>query len=264
MTTTSRTELERLRTLRRELLERTTSRAEPFAHGTAFFTPEHPTKWDLNLLLVECAPPELSAQLLIDDADRLQGPAGLLHRRIELADGGDRLRPDFEAAGWSIDHLLLMVLRPDADQRGNASPANVREVGFEGVRPLAEMWQQELTPPVEAGLSAELADADAATALALSARGFLAERDGRPAAYAMLLQAAEGVGELDQVYTAPEHRGAGLASAVVRAAIAASRERGDELTYIVADAEDWPFRLYERLGFEMVGTRYEVTRKPPE
>ena len=264
MTTKSKTELERLRALRRELLERTTSRAEPFAHGTAFFTPEHPTKWDLNLLLVEHAPPELSAQQLIAEAERLQGPAGLSHRRIELAEGGDRMRSDFEAAGWSIDHLLLMVLRPGADERGEAKPASVREVDYDGLRPLAEMWQKELTPPVQADRSAELADADAATAQALAARGFLAERDGRPAGYAMLLQAAEGVSEIDQVYTAPEHRGSGLASAVVRAAITAARERGDELTYILADAEDWPFRLYERLGFEMVGTRYEVTRKPPD
>lgn len=260
---TTRTELERLRALRRQLLERTTSRAEPSAHGTAFFTLEHPAKWDLNLLLVDNVPPGLDAQALIDEADRLQGAAGLHHRRIELAAGGDRLRADFDAAGWSIDHLLLMVLRPGADRRGEASPTSVREVDFDGVRPLAERWQQELATPNQTDQSAELADADAATARALSARGFLAERAGQPAAYALLLQAGEGVGEVDQVYTAPEHRGAGLASAVVRAAIAASLQRGDELTYVVGDAEDWPFRLYERLGFEMVGTRYQLTRKPP-
>lgn len=262
MTTTNRSELERLRALRREQLERTTSRSEPFAHGTAFFTPEHPTKWDVNVLLIESVPPELDAQALIEQANRLQGAAGLAHRRLELAEGGDRLRPQFDAAGWSIDHLLLMVLRPGADQRGEASPANVREVDFDGVRPLAERWQRDSTSPGQPDLAAEIADADADRVQALSARMFLTERDGQPAAYALLLQVAEGVSEVDQVYTAPEHRGAGMASAVVRAAIAASLERGDELTYILADAEDWPFRLYERLGFETIGTRYEVTRKP--
>jgi ribosomal protein S18 acetylase RimI-like enzyme len=264
MTTKSKTELERLRALRREQLERSTSRNEPSAYGTAFFTPEHPTKWDVNVLLVDHVAPGVGTQELIEEAERLQGAAGLAHRRLELADGGDRLRVEFDTAGWSVDHLLLMVLRPDADRRGEASPANVREVGFEDVRPLAERWQRENTSPSQPDQAREIADADADRVKALSARMFLAERDGQAAAYALLLQVSEGVAEVDQVYTAPEHRGAGMASAVVRAAIAASLERGDELTYILADAEDWPFRLYERLGFETVGTRYEITRKPPD
>lgn len=262
MTTTSRTELERLRALRRDQLERTTSRSEPFAYGTAFFTPEHPGKWDVNVLLVDSVPPDLEAQALMDEAERLQGAARLAHRRLELAEGGDRLRPDFDAARWSIDHLLLMVLRPGADERGEAAPADVREVGFDGVRPLAERWQREAASPGQPDNAVEVVDADADRARAESARAFLAERDGEPAAYALLLQVADGVSEIDQVFTAPEHRGAGLASAVVRAAIAAAQGRGDTLTYILADAEDWPFRLYERLGFETVGTRYELTRKP--
>jgi GNAT superfamily N-acetyltransferase len=260
MTTTTRTELERLRGVRRAQLERVTSRAEPFAHGTAFFTPEHALKWDLNLLLVDRVAPGLDARELLAFADRLQGRAGLRHRKLELAEGGEHLRADFEAAGWSIDHLLLMVLRRGADRRGATGPVRVREVGHDAVRPLAERWHNELLSP---GSAAELTEADAAAARVLGARCFLAERNGAPGAYALLLDDGDGVGEVDQVFAAPEHRGAGLASAVVRAATAASLERGDELTFLVADAEDWPRLLYERLGFEMVGTRFEFTRKPP-
>lgn len=263
MTTTSRTELERLRALRSDQLERTTSRSEPFAHGTAFFTPEHPAKWDVNVLLVDRVAPELEAQALMDEAERLQGAAGLAHRRLELSEGGDRLRPDFDAAGWSIDHLLLMVARPGADRRGEAAHADAREVDFDRVRPLAERWQRDAASPGQPDQSVEVVDADADRARVESARMFLAERDEEPAAYALLLQVADGVSEIDQVYTAPEHRGAGMASAVVRAAMAAASERGDTLIYLLADAEDWPFRLYERLGFDTVGTRYEFTRKPP-
>jgi GNAT superfamily N-acetyltransferase len=259
MPTTTRSELERLRGVRRAQLERVSSRAEPFAHGTAFFTPEHALKWDLNLLLVDRVPPGLGAQELMTDADRLQGRAGLRHRKLELAEGGEHLRTDFEAAGWSVDHLLLMLLRRGADRRGATAPVSVREVGHDAVRPLAERWHSEL---LSSGSATELTEADAAAARLLSARSFLAERDGAPAAYALLLDDGDGVGEVDQVYAAPEHRGAGLASAVVRAAAGASLERGDELTFLVADAEDWPRVLYDRLGFEMVGTRFEFTRKP--
>ena len=74
MGATGTTEQERLRAYRRALFERTATRAEPFAHGVAFFTPEHPTKWDLNLLFVEDAT-GLSAEELLAEAERLQAPA---------------------------------------------------------------------------------------------------------------------------------------------------------------------------------------------
>ena len=250
------TELERLRAHRRALFERSTTRSEPFPDGVAFFTPAHPTKWDRNLLLVEDAT-GLSAAELIAEAERLQAPAGLRHRKIECHRGGDALVDDFKAAGWSADRVVVMVLRPGADQRGEAH-ALVREVEFPAVRSLMEQWYGEAMSEAEAR---DLADADADTAQTSGARFFLAERDGLPAACCMLLP-GDGVGQVEEVYTAKPYRGARLASAVVRAAIAAARERGDDLIMIMADAEDWPQRLYERLGFETVDEYRSFTRKP--
>jgi hypothetical protein len=43
--------------------------------------------------------------------------------------------------------------------------------------------------------------------------------------------------------------------------VAESHAAGDDLTFLVADADDWPQRLYERLGFETVG-RYARFLKP--
>ena len=64
--------------------------------------------------------------------------------------------------------------------------------------------------------------------------------------------------------TRPESRGQGLASAVVMAAARASRERGDDLTFIVADADDWPWKLYEGLGFDRVGEVCDFLKKPDQ
>ena len=250
------TDLARLRAHRQAQFERTTSRAEPFAHGTAYFTPEHPTKWDLNLLLVDDAA-GLSAEVLLAEAERLQAPAGLRHRKIEVQRGADALVEGFGAAGWTPERVVVMLLRPDADQRG-AAQAAVREVEFAAVRSLMEQWYGEAMSAAEAR---DLADADADSALTSGARYFLTERDGEPAACCMLL-AGDGVGQVEEVYTAKPYRGAGLASAVVRIAIAAARERGDDLIMILADADDWPQRLYERLGFETVDTYRSFTRKP--
>jgi len=195
---------------------------------------------------------------MMAEAERLQGPAGLRHRKIEFLQGGDELIPAFQAAGWSADRLVVMVLDPEADRRGDA-PASVREVAFDAVRELAGQWYREGMSAAEAR---DLVEADADTATARPTRFFLAERDGEPAAYCMLLGDA-GIGEVESVYTSLAHRGGGLASAVVRAAIAASQERGDDLITIAADAADWPQHLYERLGFRTVDRRRAFTRKPP-
>ena len=84
--TRTKPELARLRAYRRALFERITARAEPFEHGVAVFTPAHPTKWDLNLLIVDDAS-GVTAEELIAEAERLQAPAGLRHRKIEAAAG---------------------------------------------------------------------------------------------------------------------------------------------------------------------------------
>jgi predicted GNAT family acetyltransferase len=109
--------------------------------------------------------------------------------------------------------------------------------------------------------SRRLADSDADAGVRTGARYFLVERE-EPAACCELLTTGDGVGQVESVYTAIGHRGHGLASAVVRAAIAAAHERGDDLVMIMADAEDWPQRLYERLGFETVDIYRMFTRKP--
>jgi GNAT superfamily N-acetyltransferase len=253
---TTTTELARLRAHRRALFEHSTGRVEPFAHGVAYFTPAHPTKWDLNLLVVEDAS-QASAEELLAEAERLQAPAGLRHRKIEIHAGGEPLVGAFKAAGWSAERLVVMLLRPGADQLGEA-PAEVREVEFPAVRELMEQWYGEAMSAAEAR---DLADADADTALTSGARFFLTERDGLPAACCMLLP-GDGIGQVEEVYAAKPFRGHGLGSAVVRTAIAEAQERGDELIMIMADANDWPQQLYERLGFETVDEYRTFTRKP--
>jgi GNAT superfamily N-acetyltransferase len=257
--TRTATEQARLRAYRRASFERLTSRAEPFAHGVAVFTPAHPTKWDLNLLVVDDAT-GVSAETLIAEAERLQAPAGLRHRKLEVLAGGDALVAGFEAAGgWTAERVVVMALREGADQRGETPPAEVREVGFDAIRGLMEQWYGETMSAAEAR---DLADSDAGTARDGHTRCFLAERDGEPAACCQLL-GFDGIGQVEEVYTAARHRGAGLASAVVRTAIAAAHERGDDLVMILADADGWPQKLYERLGFRTVDAYRSFTRKPP-
>ena len=71
--------------------ERITTGPSRSRTGVAVFTPEHPTKWDLNLLVVDDAT-GVSAEELIAEAERLQAPAGLRHRKIEVPERRRRAR----------------------------------------------------------------------------------------------------------------------------------------------------------------------------
>lgn len=97
-------------------------------------------------------------------------------------------------------------------------------------------------------------------AAALPTRLFAAEAEGKLVAHAELYS-HDGVGQVEDVVTLEPYRGRGLARALVLRAAAESRAAGNVLTFLVAYADDWPRRLYERLGFETVG-RYARYLKP--
>src|SRR5205814_2185438 len=91
--------------------------------------------------------------------------------------------------------------------------------------------------------------------------GLLAgEAAGRLVAHSELY-CEDGIGQVENVFTLPDYRGRGLVRSLVLHAVAESHTAGNELTFLVADADDWPQRLYERLGFETVG-RYARFLKP--
>lgn len=62
--------------------------------------------------------------------------------------------------------------------------------------------------------------------------------------------------------THPDHRGRGYASAVVLRAVHEALGAGNDLVFLVADDEDWPKLLYERLGFEPLGRRWSFLKTP--
>jgi len=89
---------------------------------------------------------------------------------------------------------------------------------------------------------------------------FAAEADGRLVAHAELYS-EDGVGQVENVLTLPDYRGRGLARSLVLHAVAESHAAGNDLTFLVADADDWPEQLYERLGFETVGRYARFLRR---
>jgi ribosomal protein S18 acetylase RimI-like enzyme len=83
--------------------------------------------------------------------------------------------------------------------------------------------------------------------------------DGVAASWCVLYE-EDGIGQIDDVVTLGRHRRQGYGKAVVQAALGASIENGNEMTFLVADDDDWPKKMYAGLGFEPLGRRFEFTR----
>ena len=81
--------------------------------------------------------------------------------------------------------------------------------------------------------------------------------DGEPFSWCDL-RLGDAIAQVEDVGTAPEHTGQGYASGTV---LGAAHAAGDRLVFLIADADDWPHRLYERLGFEAIGRRTQFLRR---
>jgi GNAT superfamily N-acetyltransferase len=225
---------------------------EPWAHGTVVRATNLPKYYDLNVLRVE-SDPGMSARELIAFAD--EALAGLEHRRIDVEDAalGESLRAAFEHEGWLTERLVWM-LHEAAPPPG--PKVAVEEVPYDDVHELRVAWHFEDFPDLDP--SAYLEQARSIAPL-LRTRVLAVQERGRPVAYAQLNRMG-GAAEIAQVFVHPEYRGAGLGTAVTRAAIEAAGDP-DELL-IVADDEGRPKELYRRLGFRPAWVAFEMLRLP--
>ena len=232
------------------------TREEPFAHGTALFDERLPRRWDSNYLLVERLPVDVNAELLAEEAERLQGAAGLQHRKLEVRDeaAGARLEPEFRRLGWTVNRHVLMAQSRDPDQPVDTTI--VREVGAEALRePRAEQlrtydWARDDDVLEQLHRAKELLSERVTT------RFFAVEGDGRTVAWTDLYLAGD-TAQIEDVGTLEPYRGRGYARSLVLHAADEARRAGADLVFLVADDEDWPKELYRKLGFDELGRVYE-------
>ncbi len=198
---------------------------------------------------------------VLDFADSAFAGRGLTHRKIDVLDDGlgRHLGPDLVQAGYEASPVLIMVTsrapgRPPPDVRVEVvDEAEIRRLVAKGWRIEAADFTDETVRQLvdrrdaldRAGAVTRLAVRDPAT--------------DAPVAKADLL-VIDGVAEVDDVLTLPDHRGRGYASALVIEAVARALAGGADLVYLEAAEDDWPKELYGRLGFTTVGSVHEHTR----
>ena len=246
-------ELERAAAFEDALIEAAAERIEPVRLGSAVFTDSLPVVWSLNLLRVDVS--SASVEEITAEAERLQGGAGLEHRRVAIQDetAGKNLEEGFNALGWKPDVFLFMVPRREPNRAVDTS--GVVEIGREELRPIREAILGEWLGDVNGEVMRQIGESDRRFAEAGNARHFAVVVDGEPVSSTDLFSDGR-TAQIEDVGTLPDHRGAGHASAVVMKALEEARAMGHDFIFLVADARDWPKEMYRRLGFDAVGEKY--------
>lgn len=228
--------------------------------GRSLLCPALPLIWDANVALIER--PGLDAGAVAAAAEEALSAFG--HRTVIVADEaeGARLATEIGALpDWEAEVNSLLVWPQGATPPGPGDAAETTLAGCEGLR-------REL---ILSGFPAEMKDREETAeqllgwgrrqARACGDRWFVAPPEC-PASACCLFQ-SDGIGQIEDVATLAEARGRGHARAAIHAALGASCAAGDKLAFIVADAEDWPRRLYARLGFVECGFLHVLRRPAP-
>jgi predicted GNAT family acetyltransferase len=150
-----------------------------------------------------------------------------------------------------------MIARRKPDRPVDLSPA--KEVSIEELEPvLAEGIRSEPFGKDEEVVRQLVANKRVVVG-ARDTAFFAARIDGVIGSYCDLYS-DRSTGQIEAVMTLEQFRNRGLARATVSCALAASRAAGHDLTFIMADRDDWPKELYRKLGFDEIGRVYEFVR----
>jgi uncharacterized protein (DUF952 family)/GNAT superfamily N-acetyltransferase len=211
--------------------------------------PRVPASYEHNAVWLAGSPTaaevETAGDLVLADAT---------HRRVVLSSP-----PPDGLDGWDVDEERILVL--DAST-SIAAPAEgtVTPVTSEVMAGLwGPSWRRDLPHATDDAIGDLLRrEAFAHAHLWVVDLAVLGD-DGVPVAGTQL-RIDGATAAIEAVLCDPDHRGRGLATALVADAVRRARAAGCDLVWLLAYAEDWPRRWYERLGFVDVGARWVAHR----
>ena len=180
------------------------------------------------------------------------------HRRVILEQGDDATGGRRSTRhGYVLSTHLVLAHAREPDRRVDTSM--VQEVEFERLVPvrtattIAEPWGDD-------EIAAQLNDAKRLIMRAVSTRFFAAIVDDRVVAYCEVRSDGR-TAQIEDVEAVRAYRGRGLGRAIVQHALDEAR-RDHDVVFLEALADDWPRRLYAKLGFDAVDRRDFLTKFP--
>jgi len=248
------------------MLEHSGSQVED--HGTHLVvrTPDNPTYWWGNYLLLPIAPA---------DADEARGWVAAFEREFPTArhrtfgvDGRDGTRDDLAAFGeLGLDLDVSSVMTATAVHE---PPHPNRDATYRRLTGDSD-WQQQIEldlageEPGTHSVEFVTARAEAEHRLVDSGYGawWGAFEDGRLLASMGLFTASPGLARFQNVKTHPDARGRGLAGSLVhRVSEYGFAELGAHTLVMVADPEYLAIRIYRSVGFADTERQLQAERKP--
>jgi GNAT superfamily N-acetyltransferase len=237
------------------VFERAAEHVTTVGGATVVSTPSLPLARHLNRVVVH------GGDL---DADAVEALAaehlGTLPERLVVVDdetAGERLAAELPARGWELDRLMLL------GRDGGVPPPEAgmlaEEVPYGHVRGLRDEWIRGSPWAKTDELIRQVHEADRRLTAGTATRSFAAFEQGRPLAYALLIDGGRD-GMLEDVYTTPEARGRGLATGVIAAVLHASRAERHEAVFVPTEAGGRAQALYERLGFVPLAVQHRFAK----
>lgn len=214
-----------------------------------------PDVFSLNCLHV--TRPAAVAEILrsVDEAG-----AGLSYRHIVAEDlqVARELEASLRPGGWKVEREVLMALAGPPGREVDTRA--VTELGAEEMLELMRRWWAEVGVTASASETAQLAECTRREGALWNEVVFGARDESGAAVAVTKLRSKGATGWVEDVYTVPEARERGLARMLVTHATRLARAAGNDLTFIIADDDDWPKHLYEEIGFRATGRRWAFHR----
>jgi GNAT superfamily N-acetyltransferase len=207
--------------------------------------------------------PHLNSLWLDADADADSAEALAAQHAAEWVIAGDeaqgeRLAGELPARGWGLERVAL--LGRDGAEPPPAAEALAEEVPYGHVRGLRDEWIRSESWASSEEIVAEAHESDRRLLGGTPTRAFAHFEQGRPLAYALLIDGGRD-GMLEDVYTTPAARGRGIATGVIAAVLHAARAERHEAVFVPTTADGPAQQLYERLGFAPLAVLHRFMRE---
>ncbi|CAN5143397.1 hypothetical protein BH23ACT9_BH23ACT9_18610 [soil metagenome] len=230
----------------------TTTRALPF--GIATLCPDLPLFRGASG--VEVVRPAAVSEVLTA-IDPLFAEVGLPHRRITtaVAEVAWLLAPALIDRGWRSERLLTMV--HDGTTAPMVSALGFQVVDHERYAPVGRRMLADAGWGRDPAVQDDVEGYERRLAEAFGAR-FVIDLDGVSGCH---VHRHGPIAQIQSVNVLREHRGRGLGTGLLAAAMAQCADAA--VRFIVADVDDWPQHWYRRLGFRPVAAGWGWTLDPP-
>ncbi len=226
---------------------------------------EIPDIWDANHVSgITASTPEAIDRLLARVEHEF---AGFNHHQFRV---DFRTPPALEARltleGYQRDEELVMLL--ENEPQGQPKRHEIRlltdDAGWQAYTGLHDLdWREYKDSIPGGGFNEKTAEAMMRSRQAKSppARHWLACVDGEPRAYLSSWGGVDGVGLVEDLFTHPDFRHRGLATALIHRGVSEARREGAGPIVIVADTKDTPKRMYAALGFRPVAVKRDYWKR---